>query len=68
MNYFLNLPSPNGNKRHPAGSDGAFVHVGNGPNLVYVDPAYDLVVVSRWIPNGAFNDVLELVIGAIEER
>jgi len=68
MNYFLNLPNSNGRKRHPTGSDRAFVHVGNGPNLVYVDPEYDLVVVSRWIPNGAFNDVLALVIGAIRER
>ena len=68
MNYFLNLPSQNGNKRYPAASDQAYAHLGNGPNIVFVDPAHDLVVVSRWIPNGPFNRILELVIGSIEER
>jgi CubicO group peptidase (beta-lactamase class C family) len=66
MNYFLNLPDANGRKRYPAGSDRAYAHLGNGPNIVYVDPAYDLVVVSRWIPNGPFNELLDLVIGGIE--
>jgi len=68
MNYFLNLASENGNRRYPAGSDPAYAHLGNGPNIVYVDPAHDLVVVSRWIPNGPFNDVLDLVIGSLRER
>jgi CubicO group peptidase (beta-lactamase class C family) len=67
MNYFLNVPSPNGNKRYPAASDDAYAHLGNGPNIVFVDPAHDLVIVSRWIGNGPFNRLLELVVGSLEQ-
>lgn len=42
----------------------AFYHSGAGPNRVYVDPANDLVVVTRW--SGNWNEVIEGVLAAIE--
>jgi CubicO group peptidase (beta-lactamase class C family) len=41
-----------------------FYHAGNGPNIVYVDPANDLVVVTRWISN--WSAVVEGITAAIE--
>jgi CubicO group peptidase (beta-lactamase class C family) len=45
MNWFLNTDK----KLLPAAPASAFMHVGNGNNLVYVDPEHELVVVIRWI-------------------
>ena len=43
-----------------------FMHVGNGTNLVIVDPDDDLVVVLRWIDNNnSADEVLKRIIGAI---
>ncbi len=66
MNYFLNVPRADGRKRYPSAPDEAYAHLGNGTNMVYVDPVNDLVVVARWIPGGAIDDLLGMVIGAIE--
>jgi CubicO group peptidase (beta-lactamase class C family) len=41
-----------------------FYHSGNGPNVIYVDPVNDLVVVTRWIGN--WNAVVQGITGAIE--
>lgn len=40
MNFYLRNDPP-----------GSFYHLGSGPNIVYVDPTNDLVVVTRWITN-----------------
>ncbi len=56
MNFSLNSSRP-----------GTWTHVGAGSNLVYVDPANDLVIVCRWIRGGAFNEVVETVVGAVGE-
>jgi CubicO group peptidase (beta-lactamase class C family) len=45
MNWFLNTDT----KLLPGAPATAFMHVGNGNNIVYVDPEHDLVVVIRWI-------------------
>ncbi len=47
MNWFLNTDKallPNAPAK-------VFMHIGNGNNLVYVDPEHDLVMVVRWIDN-----------------
>ena len=44
---------------------GTWTHVGAGSNLIYVDPANDLVIVCRWIRGGAFNEVVATVREAI---
>jgi hypothetical protein len=45
MNWFLNTDT----KLLPSAPATAFMHVGNGNNIVYVDPEHDLVAVIRWI-------------------
>lgn len=61
MNWFLNTDR----KLWPSAPASAFGHLGNGTNLVYVDPEHDLVVVVRWIENGAVDGFLERVLGSI---
>lgn len=65
MNYFLNRPDAGGEKRYPSAPDEAYAHLGNGTNMVYVDPVNDLVVVARWIPPGDIDGLLALVVGAV---
>jgi CubicO group peptidase (beta-lactamase class C family) len=61
MNWYLNT-----DRRYlPAAPAAAFAHVGNGTNVVYVDPEHDLVIVARWIENAAVNGLVSRVIGAI---
>jgi CubicO group peptidase (beta-lactamase class C family) len=52
MNWFLNTDR----KHYPSAPASAFVHVGNGTNIIYVDPENDLVVVVRWIDNGKIDE------------
>jgi CubicO group peptidase (beta-lactamase class C family) len=66
MNYFLNRPNEEGRKRYPSAPDNAFAHLGNGTNLVYVDPDNDLVVVARWIDGQAIDPFLAKIIESIE--
>jgi hypothetical protein len=43
-----------------------FYHSGNGPNIIYVDPVNDVVVVTRWISN--WSAVVEGIIQSLEGR
>ena len=43
----------------------AITHSGNGPNLIFSDPKYDLVIVTRW-SNG--RDFIQRIIGAIDPK
>jgi CubicO group peptidase (beta-lactamase class C family) len=60
MNWFLNTAK----KRLPAALETAFAHLGNGTNMVYVDPENDLVVVVRWIEQRALPEFVRLVLAA----
>jgi hypothetical protein len=61
MNYFLNTNK----KLLPAAPASAYMHVGNGRNIIYVDAEHDLVIVMRWIEsNSAINEVVKMVIEA----
>jgi CubicO group peptidase (beta-lactamase class C family) len=44
MNFYLNT----GRRQDPSAPESSWRHVGAGPNVVYVDPENELVVVSRW--------------------
>jgi CubicO group peptidase (beta-lactamase class C family) len=66
MNYFLNVPNEEGQKRYPSAPSTAYAHIGNGTNMVYVDRENDLVVVARWIPGRDIDELLSLIIGSIE--
>jgi CubicO group peptidase (beta-lactamase class C family) len=64
MNWFLNTER----KFIPSAPPSAFAHMGNGTNMIYVDPANDLVVVARWIENGAVNEFVQRVLASIVGR
>ncbi len=63
MNWFLNTDK----KYLPDAPANAFVHIGNGTNMIYVDPDNDLVVVARWIENGAMNEFIGKVLSAVNK-
>lgn len=61
MNWFLNT----GRKFLPSAPETAFTHVGNGNNLVYVDPEHELVAVIRWIDGRSQDAVIAKIIEAL---
>jgi CubicO group peptidase (beta-lactamase class C family) len=54
MNWFLNTDK----KLYPSAPASAFAHLGNGTNLIYIDPENDLVIVLRWIENGKIDEFI----------
>jgi CubicO group peptidase (beta-lactamase class C family) len=64
INYFLNTDR----KQWPSAPSTAFMHNGNGLNMVYVDPENDLVAVVRWIDNNAVDGFLKRLIAAVAEK
>jgi len=64
MNWFLNTDR----KYLPSAPASVFVHVGNGTNVVIVDPEHDLVAVVRWIENGAVDGFVERLLTALPAR
>lgn len=63
MNWHLNTDK----KRWPSAPADAFAHVGNGTNMIYVDPGHDMVAVVRWIDGGAIDGFLERLTAAIDK-
>jgi len=63
MNWFLNT----GRKLFPKSPESSFAHQGAGPNVIYVDPDNDLVVVVRWIRDTAVAEFLGQVLASINE-
>ena len=53
-------------ERYPAASAEAVAAVGAGGNTILVEPAHDLVLVSRWLADEHMNELIERTIGAIE--
>jgi CubicO group peptidase (beta-lactamase class C family) len=64
MNWFLNTDR----KYVPSAPASVFVHVGNGTNVVIVDPDHDIVAVVRWIENGAVDGFLQRLLAAVQAR
>lgn len=62
MNFFVN----SSRKYLPSAPATAFVHVGNGTNIIYVDPEHELVVVARWIENSAVDSLVRQVLEAMK--
>jgi CubicO group peptidase (beta-lactamase class C family) len=64
MNWFLN-----GDKKlFPSAPATAFAHIGNGRNVIYVDPEHELVIVARWIDQKGMDGVIQNVIAALPKR
>jgi CubicO group peptidase (beta-lactamase class C family) len=64
MNFFLNTQQ----KLLPSAPASVFMHIGNGANLIYVDPEHDLVVVVRWIDNKAADGFVKRLLAAVDPR
>lgn len=60
MNWFLNTNQ----KLLPSASSNVFYHLGNGTNMVYVDPDHDLVMVVRWLDNKSLDGMVKAVLDA----
>lgn len=62
MNWFVNTDRT----YVPAAPPQAFVHVGAGNNIIYVDPVNDVVAVVRWIDtNASVNGFVERLLGSL---
>lgn len=61
MNWFLNTDL----QLLPSAPSNSFMHIGNGNNVIYVDPTNDLVVVLRWIENKGIDKTIQQIIAAI---
>lgn len=62
MNWFLNTDK----KLWPSAPANAFAHIGNGANVIYVDPEHDLVAVVRWIDNSAMDGFIQRLLAALK--
>ncbi len=62
MNFFLNTDK----KMLPAAPVTAFVHVGNGTNIIYADAEHDLVMVVRWIDNNAIKEMVKKLLESLK--
>lgn len=51
-------------QRYPSASATSYFALGSGGNMIWVDPALDLVVVTRWIQPARLNDFIGKVTGA----
>lgn len=63
MNWFLNTDK----KLLPSASTNVFYHLGNGVNMVYIDPDHELVMVTRWIANDALDGIVKRVLEAFSK-
>tara|TARA_B110000014_G_C20108340_1_gene583288 strand:+ start:483 stop:1712 length:1230 start_codon:yes stop_codon:yes gene_type:complete len=62
MNFSLNTDRG----RYSEAPEYTWTHTGAGSNLIYVDPANELVIVARWIRGRAFTDVVHAVLDSME--
>ncbi|OKS85854.1 serine hydrolase domain-containing protein [Mucilaginibacter polytrichastri] len=61
MNWFLNTDK----KLLPSAPEKAWVHIGNGTNMIYCDTDHDLIIVARWIDNKAMDGLVSAVLKSI---
>jgi CubicO group peptidase (beta-lactamase class C family) len=61
MNWFLNTDK----KLLPSAPASAWVHVGNGANIIYCDPEHDIVAVVRWIESNAQDGFVKRLLAAV---
>lgn len=63
MNWFLNTEM----KHLASAPEQAYTHIGNGTNMIYVDPVNDLVIVARWIRNDAMDGLVRQVLESLKK-
>jgi len=64
---FMNWYNNRDRKLLPSAPPSAFAHLGNGTNMIYVDPDHDLVAVVRWIERGALDDFVKRLLAATKQ-
>ena len=64
MNWFLNTDR----KYLPSAPASAFVHIGNGTNMIYVDREHDVVAVVRWIDTKAMDGFVQRLLAAVDKK
>ena len=64
MNFFLNTQR----KFAPSAPESAFMFIGNGANVIYIDQEHDLVAVVRWIDHKATDGFVKRLLAAVEAR
>jgi CubicO group peptidase (beta-lactamase class C family) len=62
MNWYLNTDK----QLWPSAPATAFAHIGNGTNMVYVDPENDVIAVLRWIDGRAIDGVIKRLLAAVK--
>ncbi len=62
MNWFLNT----GKKLLPSAPEKAFMHIGNGANMIYVDKENNMVAVVRWIESREMDGVVKRILEAVK--
>ena len=65
---FMNFSLNTNQERYERAPENTWTHTGAGSNLIYVDPANELVIVCRWIQGGQFDEVVHLVLDALGDR
>ncbi|RYU96186.1 serine hydrolase domain-containing protein [Emticicia agri] len=63
MNWFLNTDK----KLFPSANANVYCHIGNGTNMVFIDPDHELVIVSRWIMNSNTDGLVKRVLEAFNK-
>ncbi len=61
MNWFLNTDR----KFIASAPATAFAHLGNGTNIIYVDPDNDLVMVARWFEQRALDGIVQRLLASL---
>jgi beta-lactamase family protein len=61
MNWYLNHDK----KMLPSAPADAFLHLGNGANIIYVDPANEIVMVTRWLNSRRIDGVVLRLLQAL---
>jgi CubicO group peptidase (beta-lactamase class C family) len=61
---FMNWYNNRDRKLLPSAPASAFAHLGNGTNMIYVDPEHDLVAVVRWIDRKALDEFVKRLLAA----
>jgi CubicO group peptidase (beta-lactamase class C family) len=64
---FMNWYNNRDRKLLPSAPPSAFAHLGNGTNMVYVDPEHDLVAVVRWIECDALDGFVKRLVAAVKQ-
>lgn len=62
MNWYNNRDA----KMWPSAPRSAFGHIGNGTNIVFVDPDHDLVAVLRWVERDRIDGIVQRLIAAVK--